>query len=60
MGILIVPSILFLTLVKIYCDDATVNWYVMGVTPGNRAARSVPAMVVVPWLDSVRGAALAD
>jgi len=59
MGTLIVPSVLFLTLVKIYFDDGTANWYVMGV-PWNQFARSVPRMVVVRLLYRIGEEALAD
>ena len=47
-GMFIEPSILFLTLVIIYCDDPTVNSYAAGVPPGKRAAREAPLIVVVP------------
>ena len=47
-GMFIEPSVLLVTLVIIYCDDPTVNAYAAGMPPVNRAARSVPLMVVVP------------
>ncbi len=47
-GMFIEPSVLLVTLVTIYCDDPTVKAYAAGVPRVNLAARSVPAMVVVP------------
>jgi len=48
-GMFIEPSVLLVTLVIIYCDDATAIWYVVGVVlVVNQAASSVPLMVVVP------------
>jgi len=46
-GIFIVPSVLLLTFVMIYCGEATAKEYDMGV-PEKRAVRSVPAIGVVP------------
>ena len=43
-----VPSVLLLTFVMMYFDEATVKDYDMGVPPVNQAARLVPFMVTVP------------
>ena len=48
LGTFRVPSELLLTFVMIYLDEATVKEYDMGVSVGKRAARSVPAIVIVP------------
>ncbi len=47
-GKLSVPSSLFLTFVTTVLGELMAKLYSMGVPAGNRAARSVPAMLVVP------------
>jgi hypothetical protein len=42
------PSSLFLTFVITVMGELITKLYNMGVTPGNRAIRSVPTMLVVP------------
>jgi hypothetical protein len=42
------PSSLFLTFAITVMGELITKLYSMGVTPGNRAIRSAPAMLVVP------------
>lgn len=53
-----VPSALLLTFVMTYFDEPIVNSYDMGAVVGKRAISSLPVMVVVPLLESVKGMAL--